>query len=151
MDYRCGVGCLRSTATDPDTMFDYLIIGGGSAGCVLAVWLSEDPDVNVALLEAGPVDSNVLIHCPAGLALLAWANPLVYRPVFSVWMVLVFPVGWMMSRLVLAMVYFVILTPIGLVLRWRGHDPLSLKDAEKETYWEKKDPAVPARRYLRQY
>lgn len=93
----------------------------------------------------------VLAGLSAGLALLAWANPLVYRPVFSVWMVLVFPVGWMMSRLILAMVYFVILTPIGLFLRWRGHDPLSLKDAEKKTYWEKKDAAVPARRYLRQY
>ncbi|MEP6972000.1 MAG: choline dehydrogenase [Betaproteobacteria bacterium] len=52
-------------------MFDYIIIGGGSAGCTLAGRLSEDPDVNVALLEAGPVDTNVLIHCPAGLALLA--------------------------------------------------------------------------------
>ena len=52
-------------------MFDYIIIGGGSAGCTLAGRLSEDPDVSVALLEAGPADSNVLIHCPAGLALLA--------------------------------------------------------------------------------
>ena len=52
-------------------MFDYLIIGGGAAGCVLAARLSENPDINVGLLEAGPADSSVLIHCPAGLALLA--------------------------------------------------------------------------------
>src|SRR3569832_815025 len=51
--------------------FDYVIVGGGSAGCVLAARLTEDARVNVALLEAGPPDKNVLIHCPAGLALLA--------------------------------------------------------------------------------
>ena len=51
--------------------FDYVIVGGGSAGCVLAARLSEDPATRVCLLEAGPADTSVLLHCPAGLALLA--------------------------------------------------------------------------------
>jgi choline dehydrogenase-like flavoprotein len=51
--------------------FDYIVVGGGSGGCVLAARLSEDPAVSVALIEAGPADRNILIHVPAGLALMA--------------------------------------------------------------------------------
>jgi len=47
--------------------FDYVIVGAGSAGCVLAARLSEDPAVSVCLLEAGGPDTSVLIHAPAGV------------------------------------------------------------------------------------
>lgn len=46
--------------------FDYVIVGAGSAGCVLASRLSEEPNVSVCVLEAGPSDWNPYIHIPAG-------------------------------------------------------------------------------------
>lgn len=46
--------------------FDYVIIGAGSAGCVLASRLSEDPNTSVCVLEAGPSDWHPYIHLPAG-------------------------------------------------------------------------------------
>lgn len=46
--------------------FDYVIVGAGSAGCVLASRLTEDPNVSVCLLESGGPDKSVLIHAPAG-------------------------------------------------------------------------------------
>lgn len=52
-------------ASDTDT-FDYVVVGGGSAGAILAARLSENPGVTVCLLEAGPADRNPFIHLPAG-------------------------------------------------------------------------------------
>ena len=51
--------------SEPGDVFDYVIVGAGTAGCVLAARLSEDRNTRVGLVEAGPMDSHPFIHIPA--------------------------------------------------------------------------------------
>lgn len=59
--------------------YDYIIVGAGSAGCVLANRLSKDPAVRVCLLEAGPSDSNPFIHMPIGIIFMMMSRTLNWR------------------------------------------------------------------------
>ncbi|HOP20762.1 MAG TPA: GMC family oxidoreductase N-terminal domain-containing protein, partial [Amphiplicatus sp.] len=59
--------------------FDYVIVGAGSAGCALASRLTEDPNVRVAILEAGGKDKDPLIHAPIGFAFFPDWSPVNWR------------------------------------------------------------------------
>ena len=74
------------------------------------------------------------------------------RRMYVGWMYAVYPIGWTVSHLLLGIVYFAVITPIGLTLRMLHRDPLERPfDRAATTYWVRHDPARHIERYLRQF
>jgi len=78
--------------------------------------------------------------------------PRAVRPIFVTWLVLAFPIGWAVSHLALAVLYYGVFTPLGLWFRLTGRDALGLRHRpERTTYWMPKPPVHDARRYYRPF
>ena len=74
------------------------------------------------------------------------------RRIYVGWMYAVYPIGWTVSHLLLGIVYFVVITPIGIVVRVLLRDPLERHfDRAASTYWVRHNPERRIERYLRQY
>ena len=88
----------------------------------------------------------------AVIGTLGLIRPQAVRPIFVGWMTAAYPVGWLISRAILAAVFFLLLTPIALVLRCFRPDPLGRRfEPSRESYWVEHE-AVPDRsRYFRQF
>ena len=66
----------------------------------------------------------------------------VLRPIYIGWMKFAFLLGWVNTRLILGIFFYLILTPVGLIMRLFGRDPLHRKfDRKASTYWVKRPPA----------
>ena len=86
------------------------------------------------------------------VALVYYALPPLRRWVYLGWMYLAFPIGWVVSHVALAAVYYLVVTPIGLAMRLLGRDPLDRRfDRSTTTYWIRHDPGAELKRYFRQF
>jgi hypothetical protein len=73
----------------------------------------------------------------AALCAVYYAVAALRRPIFVGWMTLTYPIGWLLSHLMMGVVFYLVVTPIGLVLRLMGRDALDRKvDKGVETYWK---------------
>jgi hypothetical protein len=86
------------------------------------------------------------------IGLLGLAKPAAVRWIFVSWMVIAFPIGWAISQITLALMFYGLLTPIAFLFRLQGRDLLSRKPApERNTYWTLKPTPQDIHSYFRQY
>jgi hypothetical protein len=102
---------------------------------------ADEPQIAVAIWLAA------LLLAVAGLV-----RPRLIRPVWLGMILAVYPIGWVVSHLLLAVIYYAVVTPLGLILRWWGRDALGRKfDRTAETYWTEHRQAPDLERYFRQF
>lgn len=92
----------------------------------------------------------ILLTIAAISTLLGWIRPQALWIVYLLWLALAFPIGWVVSHLILGFVYFIVLTPVGLVMRAFGYDPMVRRyDRSATTYWVRREPQTDVQRYFR--
>ncbi len=104
-------------------------------------------------LMNGGVSTGVGLGIAATIvAAIGCLHPRWLAPVFTTWMILTFPIAWIVSTLLLAIVFFGLITPLGLFFRLIGRDSLDRRLASsQDSYWQEKPAAVGSRRYFQQF
>jgi hypothetical protein len=111
----------------------------GSIG--YAVYSKGAPSIALAIWSVGTAVS----------LLFALVRPL-RAAIFRVWMYAVFPIGWTVTHLIMALLFFAVITPAGLVLRMFGRDALSRRfDSNARSYWVERRQPSSIERYFHQY
>ena len=88
----------------------------------------------------------------ASIGAICWMAPGLARPFYVFWYAVGGAIGCVIASALLALVFFLVITPIGLVLRALGRDPLERKwDRKATTYWKDAEKSVDAKRYFRQF
>jgi hypothetical protein len=95
----------------------------------------------------------VVLWSAAGvLGILGGIRPPLMRRVYVGMSLATYPIGWVVSHLVLGIVYYLVITPIGLAMRLIGRDPMQRRfDRSAPTYWIARDPEPAKERYFKQY
>ena len=76
------------------------------------------------------------------LIILGAIVPLLLKPIYLTWMIFAVILGWIMTRVILSLVFYLIMTPIGLITRIMGEDFLSLKNISSNSYWNNRDSST---------
>jgi hypothetical protein len=103
------------------------------------------------LVHDRPLQALLLAAAALAAGLAGWLFPQGLRPIFVTWMVLVYPIGWVVSHLILAFLFYCLFTPLGLFFSLTGRDVLARRfPRDQDSFWVDKPAADDIRRYFRQ-
>ena len=120
-------------------------------GVLLAAFVALAGGLAHWRLEA-PATARMVWTAGAALTAIYAAAPPLRRWVWLGWLYAAFPIGWTLSHLVLAATYYLVVTPIGMLLRLVDGDPLDRgPDRSAASYWTVRRPVRDVRRYFRQF
>jgi hypothetical protein len=95
---------------------------------------------------------KVLLFAGVGVGGIGACLPEIMRPVYVTWMALAFPIGWTVSHVMMAAIFYLVITPIGLMMRLCGRDPMQRRiDRQAKTYWIRKPAQRDTKSYFRQF
>jgi hypothetical protein len=94
----------------------------------------------------------ILVALAVSVSSLGLLRPEWLRFVYVGWMILAFPIGWTVSQVMLAVIFYGLFTPIGLVFRIMGRDPLErTRQSNRESHWKAKPTPTDLKRYFKQF
>jgi hypothetical protein len=122
-------------------IFALLVLGFAGIVSLVAAIRFDALAVAMAVLAAG-----------AFVAVVGCLAPPWIRPVYVAWMAAAFPIGWLVSHAAMAAIFFLVITPIGLMMRACGRDPMQRRfDPAARSYWKRRSPDRDTRSYFRQF
>tara|TARA_B100000073_G_C23624645_1_gene529994 strand:- start:85 stop:495 length:411 start_codon:yes stop_codon:yes gene_type:complete len=98
---------------------------------LLAIAITLFAKNNLFLKSLGIISSVFLI-----LGIIA---PIMLKPFYLIWMIFAMILGWIMTRVILSLIFYFIVTPIGIIARLLGEDFLALKKVSSNSYWNIRD------------
>tara|TARA_Y100000768_G_C23962801_1_gene676265 strand:+ start:58 stop:468 length:411 start_codon:yes stop_codon:yes gene_type:complete len=85
---------------------------------------------------------QIIAYLGGGLIGLGIFIPILLKPIYILWMIFAVILGWVMTRVILSLVFYLIITPIGLLTRLLGEDFLALKKSNSDSHWNKRNQAA---------
>jgi ABC-type uncharacterized transport system permease subunit len=103
--------------------------------------------------HAGWETAALVVWKSAGFILLAYIiAPQIRRPVYLIWSYALYPIGYLITLVLMGVVFYLVITPTGLLMRLFGRDPLARKfQPEAESYWIRRKEDASLDRYFRQW